>query len=72
MPMWQFTPEADSGLVPSLKELQEAFPGDGVALSEWVALDNVELGGRAPLHALIDGDDAAVIVAARSTTAVAT
>lgn len=72
VPMWQFTPEADSGLMPSLKELQEAFPGDGVALSEWVALDNVELDGRAPMDALIGGDDTAVIVAARSTTAAAT
>lgn len=71
LPMWQFTPLAEADVVPGLAALQEAFPGDAVALSAWVVLDNVELEGRPPVDALLDGDIEAVIRAARGVTAAA-
>jgi hypothetical protein len=71
LPTWQFTPLAESDVVPDLGPLQHAFPGDAIALSAWVLRDNVELGGRSPVVALLDGDTEAVIAAARGATAAA-
>jgi excisionase family DNA binding protein len=71
LPTWQFTPLAEADVVPDLAPLQEAFPGDAIMLSAWVVRDNVELDGRSPVDALLDGDTEAVIGAARGVTAAA-
>jgi hypothetical protein len=71
LPTWQFTLMAEADAVPDLGPLQEAFPGDAIALSAWVVLDNVELDGRSPVDALLDGDTEAVVAAARGATAAA-
>lgn len=71
LPTWQFTPLAAADVVPDLAPLQEAFPGDAIALSAWVVRHNVELDGRSPFDALLDGDTEAVISAVRGATAAA-
>lgn len=71
LPTWQFTPLAVGDVVPDLAQLREAFPGDAIALSAWVVRENVELDGRSPVDALLDGDTEAVISAVRGVTAAA-
>ena len=71
LPTWQFTPMAEAEVIPDLALLQELFPGDATALTAWAVTDNVELDGRSPVDALIDGDAESVIAAARAITAAA-
>lgn len=66
IPSWQMAPELPLGVLPGLRELSAAY-GDGVvSLSGWIQHGHPDLDGVTPRAALLRGEVAGVLVAARS------
>lgn len=71
IPAWQLAADSPTGLVPAIGELVRAFPAGPVALTAWVGRTSVDLDGRTPREALLQGDETAVLRLARSLHAAA-
>lgn len=69
IPAWQLDAEAERGVLPGLREVQQAFPGGVVALSAWVGKGSADLAGASPREALVRGQVAEVVEVARNLTA---
>lgn len=69
IPAWQLDAEAERGVLPGLREVQQAFPGGVVALSAWVSKASSDLKGASPREALVRGQVAEVVEVARNLTA---
>ena len=66
LPAWQFHPDTRRGRLDGLATVIEAYAGGPVALSQWMHRPNPALAGRTPIDALVAGDHAAVVAAARA------
>ncbi|TDK88370.1 DNA-binding protein [Mycobacterium paragordonae] len=69
LPVWQFEPEAPSGVLPDLDQLQAAFPGGLISLSRWMLCGHAEFDGRTPRDEMLLHGSAPVIAVARALTA---
>jgi hypothetical protein len=69
LPRWQFDSDNTSGVLPDLDELQAAFPGGPVSLSNWIARAQPDFDGRTPREEMIVHGSAPVIKVARALTA---
>ncbi|MFT4218705.1 MAG: hypothetical protein QM619_16175 [Micropruina sp.] len=71
LPVWQFSPDAERGVLPGLARLGEAFPGGVVSMTNWATRRHPDLGGATPADRLAAGQVEDVIKAARIGTAAA-
>jgi hypothetical protein len=71
LPIWQFEPDAERGVVPEIRRLRKVFPGGVVSLTRWVTTANPEVDGRTPAEAMADGDVDRVVRVASNLTAAA-
>jgi hypothetical protein len=71
LPLWQFNAQTTRGFLPGLAELQAAFTGGVVSLTEWATTENADLDRQTPARALAAGDPAKVITVALHATAAA-
>jgi hypothetical protein len=71
LPLWQFDPDAPSGVLPELDVLQSVFPGGVVSLSAWMQREQPEFGGRAPREEMALRGSEPVIALARALTVTA-
>jgi hypothetical protein len=71
LPLWQFDPDAPSGVLPDLGTLQSAFPGGVVSLSQWMQREQPEFEGRPPREEMVLRGSGSVIALAQALTAAA-
>lgn len=71
LPLWQFDPDAPSGVLPDLETLQSAFPGGVVSLSQWMQSAQPEFEGRLPREEMALRGSGSVIALAQALTAAA-
>lgn len=71
LPLWQFDPDAPSGILPDLDALQSVFPGGVVSLSSWMQRGQPEFDGRPACVEMALHGSGPVIALAQALTAAA-
>ncbi|HEX8081710.1 MAG TPA: helix-turn-helix domain-containing protein [Jatrophihabitans sp.] len=69
IPLWQFEPDCERGVLPGVAALKRAWPGGVVSLSHWVTRPSADLDERTPRDALAAGQVKDVVTLVGSLTA---